>query len=136
MHVLRDQDFDHKVPPPATSAVRRSVAALARARQETDIIDITVTFVTGKRPLAALPSPPPPRENRWRGETNGQETTAEIENRYKHWTYTVPERTGVSYMVAPVQRTWMLSDGQVHTGPMPHLMFYAPNITNEQIGAE
>src|SRR5262245_35728575 len=38
-------------------------------------------------------------------------------------------------MVAPVQRTWMLPDGKVHTGPMPHFMFYAPNLTNEDIGA-
>jgi hypothetical protein len=60
---------------------------------------------------------------------------AEIERRYKNGTYRVPERTGVSYMVAPVQRTWMLPDGQVHTGSMPHLMFYAPNLTDEQIGA-
>jgi hypothetical protein len=60
---------------------------------------------------------------------------AEIEKRYKNGTYKVPERTGVSYMVAPVQRTWMLPDGEVHTGPMPHLMFYAPNLTNEEIGA-
>ena len=60
---------------------------------------------------------------------------AEIENRYKNRTYKVPERTGVSYMVAPVQRTWMLPDGQVHTGTMPHLMFYAPSLTDEQIGA-
>jgi hypothetical protein len=37
-------------------------------------------------------------------------------------------------MVAPVQRTWMLPDGQVHTGAMP-LMFYAPNLTDEYIGA-
>jgi hypothetical protein len=60
---------------------------------------------------------------------------AEIENRYKNRTYKVPERTGVSYMVVPVQRTWMLPDGQVHTGSMPHLMFYAPNLADEQIGA-
>ena len=38
-------------------------------------------------------------------------------------------------MIAPVLRTWMLPDGHVHTMPMPHLMFYAPNITNEDIGA-
>src|SRR5262249_55969649 len=60
---------------------------------------------------------------------------AEIEGRYHNKTYRVPERTGVSYMVAPVQRTWMLPDGQVHTGSMPHLMFYAPNLTDEHIGA-
>jgi len=41
----------------------------------------------------------------------------------------------LSYMVAPVMRTWMMPDWQVHTMPMPHLMFYAPNMTNEDIGA-
>jgi hypothetical protein len=60
---------------------------------------------------------------------------AEIENRYKNKTYKAPERAGVSYMVAPVVRTWMLPDMKVHTMPMLHLMFYAPNITNEDIGA-
>lgn len=60
---------------------------------------------------------------------------AEIENRYKNKIYKVPERAGLSYMVAPVQRTWMLPDGQVHTGTMPHLMFYGPHMTNEDIGA-
>jgi hypothetical protein len=59
---------------------------------------------------------------------------AEIENRYKSKTYTVPERTGVSYMVAPVMRTWMLPDWEVHTMPMPHLMFYAADVTDKQIG--
>ncbi len=43
---------------------------------------------------------------------------AEIENRYKNKTYKVPEKAGLSYMVA-----------------MPHLMFYAPHISNEDIGA-
>jgi hypothetical protein len=33
---------------------------------------------------------------------------AEIENRYKNKTYKVPEKAGLSYMVAPVMRTWML----------------------------
>jgi hypothetical protein len=60
---------------------------------------------------------------------------AEVENRYKNKTYKVPEKAGLSYMVAPIQRTWMLPDGQVHTGSMPHLMFYAPKMTNEDIGA-
>jgi hypothetical protein len=60
---------------------------------------------------------------------------AEIENRYKNKTYKVPEKAGLSYMVAPVMRTWMLPDFKVHTMPMPHLMFYAPNMTNKDIGA-
>lgn len=59
----------------------------------------------------------------------------EIERRYKNKTYMVPQKTGLSYMVAPVMRTWMMPDWQVHTMPMPHLMFYAPNMMNEDIGA-
>ena len=59
----------------------------------------------------------------------------EIENRYRNKTYKVPEKAGLSYMVAPVIRTWMLPDWRVHTMPMPHLMFYAPNLTNQDIGA-
>jgi hypothetical protein len=60
---------------------------------------------------------------------------AEIEKRYKTGTYTVPDKPGLSYMIAPVMRTWMLPDFKVHTMPMPHVMFYAPNLTNEDIGA-
>jgi hypothetical protein len=60
---------------------------------------------------------------------------AEIENRYRNKTYKAPEKAGLSYMVAPVFRTVGPPDMKVHTMPMPHLMFYAPNITNEDIGA-
>jgi hypothetical protein len=60
---------------------------------------------------------------------------AEIEHRYKNKTYRAPEKAGLSYMIAPVLRTWMLPDGHVHTMPMLHLMFYAPNVTKEDIGA-
>jgi hypothetical protein len=60
---------------------------------------------------------------------------AEIEHRYQNRTYRAPEKPGLSYMVAPVMRTWMMPDFKVHTMPMPHLMFYAPNRTNEDIGA-
>jgi hypothetical protein len=60
---------------------------------------------------------------------------AEIENRYKNKTYKVPEKAGLSYMIAPLMRTWMLPDWKVHTMQMSHLMFYAPNLKNEDIGA-
>ena len=60
---------------------------------------------------------------------------AEIENRYKNRTYTAPEKAGLSYMIAPVQRTLGPPDMKVHTLAMPHLMPYAPGITNEDIGA-
>ena len=60
---------------------------------------------------------------------------AEIENRYKNKTYKVPEKAGLSYMVAPIMRTVGPPDLKVRTMAMPHLMFYAPHITNEDIGA-
>lgn len=60
---------------------------------------------------------------------------AEIESRFRNKTYAVPERPGLSYMIAPVMRTVGPPDMQVHTMPMPHLMFYAPNLTNDDIGA-
>ncbi len=60
---------------------------------------------------------------------------AEIENRYKNKTYKAPEKAGLSYMVAPVMRALGPPDMKIHTMSMPHLMFYAPNITNEDIGA-
>jgi hypothetical protein len=59
----------------------------------------------------------------------------EIEIRYKNQTYKVPTKAGLSYMIAPIMRTWMLPDWKVHTMPMQHLMFYAPNMRNEDIGA-
>jgi len=59
----------------------------------------------------------------------------EIEKRYKNGTYKAPTKPGLSYMIAPVLRTWMLPDFQVHTMPMQHLMFYAPNLKDEDIGA-
>jgi len=59
----------------------------------------------------------------------------EIEKRYREKAYKVPEKPGLSYMVAPVMRTVGPPDMKVHTMPMPHLMFYAPYITNADIGA-
>jgi len=60
---------------------------------------------------------------------------AEIEKRYGDETYEAPEKAGVSYMVAPIMRTVGPPDMQVRTMSMPHLMFYAPYVTNEDIGA-
>lgn len=59
----------------------------------------------------------------------------EIEKRYRDKTYKAPEKAGLSYMVAPIMRTVGPPDMKVHTMSMPHLMFYAAGITNEDIGA-
>ena len=60
---------------------------------------------------------------------------AEIEKRYEDKTYKIPEKAGLSYMVGPLMRTEGPPDMKVHTMAMPHLMFYAPYVTNEDIGA-
>lgn len=60
---------------------------------------------------------------------------AEIEKRYKDKTYKVPDRAGLSYMIGPLMRTIGPPDLKVHTMAMPHLMFYAPFVTNADIGA-
>ena len=66
---------------------------------------------------------------------NADALKAEIEGRWRNKTYRVPEKAGLSYMLAPVFRTEGPPDMKVHTNPMPHVMFYAPSITNEDIGA-
>ena len=60
---------------------------------------------------------------------------AEIEKRFRDKTYTPPVKPGLSYMVAPIMRTFGPPDLTVHTMAMPHLMYYAPYLTNEDIGA-
>lgn len=60
---------------------------------------------------------------------------AKIESGFRDGTYVVPEKAGVSYMVAPLQRTVAPPDMEVHTVSMPHYMPYAPFVTNEDIGA-
>ncbi len=61
---------------------------------------------------------------------------AEYRKRYRDKTFKVPEKSGVSYMVAPIMRTIGPPDMKVHTMAMPHVMFYAPGITNEDLGAK
>jgi len=66
---------------------------------------------------------------------SGNALKTEIENRYKNGTYKAPDKPGMSYMVAPVFRALGPPDMKMHTMSMPHLMFYAPHVTNEDIGA-
>jgi hypothetical protein len=59
----------------------------------------------------------------------------EIDKRWKNKTYKVPEKGGMSYMIAPLHRTISPPDLKVHTVSLPHLMPWAPGVTNEDIGA-
>lgn len=61
---------------------------------------------------------------------------AQVERRWADGTYRAPAKPGLSYMVAPLMRTIGPPDLQVHTMAMPHLMFYAPGVTNADLGAK
>jgi hypothetical protein len=61
---------------------------------------------------------------------------AEIEKRWADATYRAPPKPGLSYMLAPLMRTIGPPDLRVQTMAMPHLMFYAPGLTNADIGAK
>lgn len=56
---------------------------------------------------------------------------------YAEKRYRPPSRAGISYMVAPLMRTYPtqdLADRTVVTMSMPHLMFYAAGLTDADIG--
>ena len=60
-----------------------------------------------------------------------------IKDRYKSGYYKAPERAGISYMLSPVLRTYfnpLESGDRVVTMNYPHVMYYAPNISSEDIG--
>jgi hypothetical protein len=61
----------------------------------------------------------------------------EIEKRFADGTYKAPDRAGLSYMTAPIMRTYIsfdLNDKRVMTMSMPHVMYYAPNVTDADVG--
>lgn len=64
-----------------------------------------------------------------------EQLKTEISRRWRDKVYAVPQRPGLSYMVGPVMRTIGPPDLEVHTMAMPHVMFYAPNVGNGDIGA-
>lgn len=61
---------------------------------------------------------------------------SEVERRYRAKIYHAPSKAGLSYMVAPLMRAKGPPDFALHTMAMPHLMFYAPGITNADIAAK
>jgi hypothetical protein len=60
-----------------------------------------------------------------------------IKDRYKAEYYKAPDRAGISYMLTPVLRTYFDPDksDSVATINFPHVMYYAPDISDEDIGA-
>ena len=59
-----------------------------------------------------------------------------MQERFKKGYYKAPERAGVSYMLSPILRTYENPDksNRVYTANVPHVMYYAPNVSNEDIG--
>src|SRR5437588_2222902 len=59
-----------------------------------------------------------------------------IQERCKTSYYKPPERAGVSYMLSPILRTYVNPDENenVATANVPHIMHYAPNVSNQDIG--
>jgi hypothetical protein len=60
-----------------------------------------------------------------------------IKDRYKTGDYKAPERAGISYMLSPVLRTYFKPEesDRVVTANIPHVMYYAPGVSNEDMGA-
>jgi hypothetical protein len=60
-----------------------------------------------------------------------------IQERFKTGHYKPPARAGVSYMLAPMMRTYddPETSPKITTASHPHVMYYAPNISDEDIGS-
>lgn len=59
-----------------------------------------------------------------------------MQRRLKAGFYPAPARAGVAYMLSPVLRTYFNPDASdsVLTANVPHVMYYAPNVSSEDIG--
>jgi hypothetical protein len=59
-----------------------------------------------------------------------------IQHRHETGYYKAPERGGISYMLSPILRTYFNPDesDKVITMNYPHVMYYAPSVSNEDIG--
>ncbi len=63
-----------------------------------------------------------------------------MKERYKSGYYKAPERAGISYMLSPILRTYWNPEesgeesDSVMTMNYPHVMYYAPNVSDEEIG--
>jgi hypothetical protein len=59
-----------------------------------------------------------------------------MRDRLKSGYYKAPERAGISYMLSPILRTYFNPEenDRVVTMNYPHVMYYAPNVSNKDIG--
>lgn len=69
------------------------------------------------------------------GKLNPQQLKDEITRRFKDGIYRSPARPGISYMLSPIQRLYGGPESrETRTVNMPHYMFYAPNLTKNDMG--
>jgi len=69
--------------------------------------------------------------------TPPEELKQTMQERLKSGYYKAPARAGVSYMLSPILRTYYNpeeSGDNVPTMNYPHVMYYAPDVTNQDIG--
>ena len=61
-----------------------------------------------------------------------------IQGKIRRGIYRGPARGGICYMLAPIMRVYTGNPGNdnVKTMNMPHYMFYAPNITDSDVGTD
>jgi len=72
---------------------------------------------------------------RAQGKLSPQELKKEITRRFEDGVYHSPARPGISFMLSPIQRLYGGPQSKdAKTMNMPHYMFYAPNLTNKDIG--
>ncbi len=71
-------------------------------------------------------------------DTPPQELKRIIKDRYKTGHYKAPARAGVSYMLSPIMRVYVdpEKDDKVETASYPHVMHYAPGVSQEDIGGD
>ena len=62
-----------------------------------------------------------------------QEIVAAVKRGFEDGRFISPRRPGIAYMLSPHIRRFIARTGKVGTFP-PHVMFYAPNLTNADIG--
>ena len=60
-----------------------------------------------------------------------------IQDRFKTGHYKAPARAGLSYMLAPIMRTYddPETSPKMSTASHPHVMYYAPNVSGKDIGS-
>jgi hypothetical protein len=59
-----------------------------------------------------------------------------IQRRLRAGVYKAPTRAGVAYMLSPIMRGYVRPDDNdaVFTANFPHVMYYAPDVSNEDVG--